>query len=52
MLGKKIVTKSVDIVVGNQTITLPMINVARGIYILKVIDSKGNVIAKQKIMKG
>lgn len=52
MLGKTVVTKSADIIVGNQTITLPMINVAKGIYILKVIDGKGNIIAKQKIMKG
>lgn len=52
MLGKTIVTKSIDIIIGSQTLTLPMINVAKGMYILKVIDGKGNTIAKQKIMKG
>ena len=52
MSGKTIVTKSIDIIIGSQTLTLPMINVAKGMYILKVIDGKGNTIAKQKIMKG
>lgn len=52
MSGKKVVTKSADIIEGNQTLSLPMINVAKGIYILKVIDGRGNIIDKQKIMKG
>lgn len=52
MLGRAITTQSYDVVAGNQKIYMHLINVAGGIYILKVINGKGDVISKQKIMKG
>jgi hypothetical protein len=52
MLGKAVVKQGADIISGTQDITLPMVNLARAIYILKVIDGKGNVVAKEKIVKG
>jgi hypothetical protein len=52
MLGKAISTQTYDVVAGNQKIPMHLINVARGVYVLKVINGKGEVVAKQKIMKG
>lgn len=52
MLGKMLVKQSADITSGTQDITLPMINLAKAVYILKVIDGKGNIVAKEKILKG
>lgn len=52
MLGKAISTQTFDVIAGSQKLYLHLINVAKGIYILKVINSKGDVVSKQKIMKG
>ena len=52
MLGRAISTQTFDVIAGSQKLYLHLINVAKGIYILKVINSKGDVVSKQKIMKG
>jgi hypothetical protein len=52
MLGKLIVSHTYDIIIGSQILTMPLTNMAKGIYILKVVDTKGNRVARQKIMKG
>lgn len=51
ILGKLVVSHTFDIVIGSQILTMPLPNMAKGIYILNVIDTKGNRVATQKIMK-
>ena len=53
MLGRAIRTKSQTLTAGTEEIiVIPMVNVARGMYVLKIIDANGNVVSTQKIMKG
>lgn len=52
MLGRILSTQSVDVSSGSLSTYMPFANLARGVYILKIIDAKGAVISKQKIFKG
>lgn len=49
--GKLLINKYFDATQGTQTIKVPLNNVANGTYLVKVTDAKGNIVAKQNILK-
>lgn len=49
--GKAMSTNRYAVNAGSQNITLPMAAMASGTYVVKVIDSEGNVITEQKVVK-
>jgi hypothetical protein len=49
--GKLIINRYFDATEGTQTIKLPLNNIAAGTYLVKVSDAKGNIVAKQNILK-
>ena len=49
--GKKLSTNPYTLSNSNQTVSVPLGNVATGIYMVKVVDSKGKTILEQKLLK-
>ncbi|NNV58020.1 T9SS type A sorting domain-containing protein [Limnovirga soli] len=51
MMGQLLLTQKDALGTGTQTIRLPFINLASGMYFIKLSDSEGNIITKQKVLK-
>ncbi|WP_158638280.1 T9SS type A sorting domain-containing protein [Panacibacter ginsenosidivorans] len=49
--GRLLINKSFDATEGTQTIKVPLNNVAAGTYLVKITDAKGNIVAKQNVLK-
>jgi hypothetical protein len=51
ILGRLVISQTEDIYLSAQTVKLNFGNLATAIYIVKVVDADGNILAKQKIIK-
>jgi len=50
MLGRRVYQSAFEITAGSQTFTIPFMNLARGIYILKLMDEDGKLIFKKNLL--
>ena len=51
VLGRLVISHTEDISLSAQTIQLNFRNLAKAVYIVKVVDANGNTLTKQKIIK-
>ncbi len=49
--GKAIISREYTLATGNQTVSVPLNNMAGGIYVVRVTDSKGKTVTLQKLVK-
>ncbi|MEP7319124.1 MAG: T9SS type A sorting domain-containing protein, partial [Panacibacter sp.] len=49
--GRMVTVKVYDVAEGTQTLHIPFGNMAKGAYVIKIVDADGNVAARQNIIK-